>query len=100
MRLTPRSPAPNSLDLNFIKSEHGTDGIIDSCRNILPLHEETIIRELCKVLRTLDTLLADRNFLGGDDVDVVDACVFSHLAIVFSLPLPGNIVVYRCGFSD
>ncbi|XP_026192133.1 uncharacterized protein LOC113147081 [Cyclospora cayetanensis] len=52
------------------------------------LEELLVVDRLRRALRVVEHLLQGRLFFGGSRADAVDAAVFAHLAILFSLPLP------------
>lgn len=59
-----------------------------------PTVEELLVLDgLRRALRVAEQLLEGRPFFGGFKADVLDAVVFAHLAILFSLPLPGMLIL-------
>lgn len=54
------------------------------------MEELLILDGLSRGLRVVEQLLYGRPFLGGSQGNTVDATVFAHLAILFSIPLPGG----------
>lgn len=57
-------------------------------RETVTMEELLVIDNLNRALRVAEQLLHDRPFLGGAKADAVDAAVFAHLAVLFSVPLP------------
>lgn len=56
-----------------------------------PTVEELVVLDgLRSALRVAEQLLEGRAFFGGTRADALDAVVFAHLAILFSLPLPDH----------
>ena len=54
------------------------------------MEELLVLDRLRKALLVAEQLLQGRPFYGGFSPDAVDAAIFAHLAILFSVPLPGK----------
>ena len=65
--------------------------IVDSgsSHETVTMEELLVLDGIRRALRVVEQLLQGRLFFGGSRADVIDAVVFAHLAILFSLPLPG-----------
>ncbi|KAL8452391.1 hypothetical protein Emed_001396 [Eimeria media] len=59
-----------------------------SSRNLCSMQELLVLDRLREALRVAEQLLEGRSFYGGAEACAVDAVVFAHLAILFSIPLP------------
>lgn len=59
-------------------------------RETVTMEELLVIDNLNRALRVVEQLLHGRPFLGGTKANAVDAVVFAHLAVLFSVPLPGK----------
>ncbi|KAL8455676.1 hypothetical protein Emag_000498 [Eimeria magna] len=57
-------------------------------QNLCTIEELLVLDRLREALRVAEQLLEGRSFFGGAEACAVDAVVFAHLAILFSIPLP------------
>lgn len=71
----------------------------DSTHELVTLEELSVIDKLRRALRVVEQLLQGKQYLGGYKASVLDALVFAHLAILFSLPLPGMFCPFRMARS-
>ena len=64
----------------------------DDCgatHDALTMEELLAVDGVRRALRVVEQLLQGKPFFGGSTTNALDAVVFAHLAILFSLPLPG-----------
>ncbi|KAL8275094.1 hypothetical protein Esti_000973 [Eimeria stiedai] len=57
-------------------------------QNICTMQEILMLDRLREALTVAEQLLEGRSFFGGAEACAVDAAVFAHLAVLFSIPLP------------
>ncbi|CDJ67752.1 hypothetical protein, conserved [Eimeria necatrix] len=86
-RLACRSPCASPEDL---KRQFPSCVDSDSTNDLVTLEELLVIDKLRRALRVVEQLLQGKQYLGGYKASALDALVFAHLAILFSLPLPDH----------
>lgn len=76
---------PEDLRRRFPNSEDSV-----TTNDAATVEELLAVDSICRALRAVEQLLQGKLYLGGQRASVLDATVFAHLAILFSVPFPGT----------